>query len=102
MSLEGSHLLSEFTASWEFSARTCLSGLCAPHREDASAGLSHSGGCSGLGTPKFSHPGAYIWGCLVKMIFFFCILMIICIIFCLRSWQSALQIKEKGTVNIYE
>lgn len=29
-------------------------------------------------------------------------LLIICIIFCLCSWRSALQIKEKGTVNIYE
>lgn len=35
------------------------------------------------------------------MIFFF-ILVIIGIIFCLRIWQSALQIKETGLVNICE
>ena len=74
---------------------------CSPGGEWAKArALLLLEGACGLGMPRFSHSGAYILGCLVKMIFFF-MLMIICIIFCLCSWRSALQIKEKGTVNIY-
>lgn len=38
-------------------------------RAQASGGLVLEGAC-GLEMPRFSHSGAYILGCLVKMIFF--------------------------------
>lgn len=72
MSLEGSHLLSEFAASWDVSEHTRLSGFCAAHLEGTGQKPAPFSfwGRSGLGMPKFSHLGAYILGCLAKKIFF--------------------------------
>ena len=78
----------------------CLSWLCAAHhvgtRLKASALLILQG-TRGLEKPKSSLSRGNVQGCLVKIISFF-IFKIICIIFCLNGWQSALEMKAKGRV----
>lgn len=93
MSLEGSHLLSEFPTSWVISGHACLSGSRAAHLEEEGVKScpSHPVGRSWLWeTQVFPFK---LWD--VSLAPFVFILMIINIIFCLCGWQNTLQIKEK-------
>ena len=105
MSLEGSHLLSEFPASWEISEHTCLLGFCAAHHEGEGAkgrALFILQGARGLWKPKFSHSRAYVLGCLVKTIFFLYTYDNLHNLLFVWLAKSSPDKREKGRVNIYE
>lgn len=97
MSLEGSHLLSEFAASCELSGHACHSGpmllTTRPGGQRATSFMFWRLHMA-LGCPSPPIQGASNRKDLVD--FFFFILTIMCIILCLQSWQSALQCRRRA------